>query len=105
MIDGFIHEPPTEDHFYEEVCFKTNVIAIFLVYRPGYLFNGNNPHRTIWGFCKTKTTAKRGTTHTYHAPINSNKIGAEVDINDTTPFTAMQLNFDSLNPLELAFVK
>ena len=105
MIDGFIHEPPTEDHFYEDVCFKSNVIAIFLVYRPVYLFNGNAPHRTIWGFYKTKTTAKRGTTHTYHAPINSNKVGAEVDITDTTPFTAMQLNFDSLNPLELAFVK
>jgi hypothetical protein len=96
----FIHEPPTDDYFYEKVQFKSNVIAIFLVYRPGYLFNGNNPHHTIWGFCKTKTTAKRGTTHTYHAPINKNKVGAEVNIDDTTPFTAMQLN---LNPLQAAF--
>lgn len=98
MIDGFIHEPPTEDHFYEEVCFKTNVIAIFLVYRPGYLFNGSNPHRTIWGFFNAK---KRQ----YFAPINAKKPGKVVDIKDTTPYTAMQLNFDSLNPLELAFVK
>ena len=98
MIDGFIHEPPTEDHFYEEVCFKTNVIAIFLVYRPGYLFNGSNPHRTIWGFYNTK---KRQ----YHAPINAKKPGKVVDIKDTNPYTSMQLNFDSLNPLELAFLK
>lgn len=98
MIDGFPHESPTDDHFYEEVCFKNNVIAIFLVYRPGYLFNGNDPHRTIWGFYNTK---KRQ----YHAPKNVKTIGDVVDINDTTPFTAMQLNLDHLNPLELALIK
>ena len=97
MIDGFPHEPPTDDHFYEEVCFKRNVIAIHLVYRPGYVFNNHNPHRTIWGFYDTKKQQ-------FHAPINSKKVGKVVDIRDTTPFTAMQLNFDHLNPLELAFV-
>ena len=96
MIDGFIHEPPTNEHFYEEVCFKTNVIAIFLVYRPGYQFNDHHPHRTIWGFYNTKK-------HQYHAPINSKRVGDIGDIKDTTPFSAMQLKFDHLNPLELAF--
>ena len=100
-IHDFPHLPPTGDHFYEEVFFKTNVIAIFLVYRPGYLFNGNDPHRTIWGFVKYKR-AKGSTTHTYHAPINSNKIGNEIDVKNTTPYTSMQLN---LTPLELAYVQ
>ena len=95
MIDGFLHEPPTDDHYYEEVCFKRNVIAIFLVYRPGYLFNDNNPHRTIWGFYDTKKNQ-------FHAPINCKKVGSVVDIRDTTPFTAMQLNLEHFNPLELA---
>ncbi len=97
MIDGFPLEPPTVVNFYDVVCFKRNVIAIHLVCRPGYLFNDHNPHRTIWGFYDTKKQQ-------FHAPINSKKVGKVVDIRDTTPFTAMQLNFDHLNPLELAFV-
>lgn len=94
FIIDFPHEPPTDDHFYEQVCFKRNVNAIFLVYRPGYLFNDHLPHRTIWGFYNTK---KRQ----YLAPINSKKPGKEVRIEDTTPYTSMQLN---LNPLERAFL-
>ena len=61
------------------------------------LFNDHNPHRTIWGFYDTKKQQ-------FHAPINSKKVGKVVDIRDTTPFTAMQLNLEHLNPLELAFV-
>jgi len=91
MIDGFIHSAPSDNHYYEQECFKRNVIAIWLVYRPGYLFNGHSPHRTIWGFYDTK---KRQ----FHAPKNSKTVGDVVDINDTTPFSAMQIN---LNPLEM----
>ena len=64
-----------------------------------YAYTTDSPIRTIWGFVKYKRT-KRSTTHTYHAPINCNKVGAEVDINDTRIYTAMQLN---LTPLEKAF--
>ena len=80
MIDGFPHEPPTDDHFYEEVCFKRNVIAIHLVYRPGYLFNDHNPHRTIWGFYNTKkqqfhvSTAGDGVRHQGHNSVHCNAV-------------------------------
>jgi hypothetical protein len=43
----------------------------------------------IWGFYNTKEQQ-------YYAPINSTKQGNKVDVNDTTPYTAMPLN---LNPL------
>ena len=36
----------------------------------------------------------------YYAPINSTKHGNQVNIDDTRPYTAMQLN---LTPLEAAF--
>lgn len=94
MIDGFIHEAPTDNHYYEQECFKRNVIAIWLVYRPGYLFNSFAPHRTIWGFYDTKKQQ-------FHAPKNSKTVGSIVNIEDTTPYSAMQLNLSHLNPLEM----
>ena len=51
---------------------------------------GAGQPRTIWGFYKPKTKE-------YFAPINSKRIGKKVDIRDTSPYTAMQKNF---NPLE-----
>ena len=94
----FTHRAPK--HFYYECqTFKSNVDAIWLCNTQSYAYTTDNPIRTIWGFSKYKRT-KRSTTHTYHAPINCNKIGAEVDINDTRTYTAMQLN---LTPLEKAF--
>ena len=51
---------------------------------------GAGPPRSVWGFYKPKTKE-------YFAPINSKKIGKKVRIEDTTPFTSMQLNY---NPLE-----
>jgi len=92
----FPHKPPKE-YRYKVVRKNTTTVAIWTVCNPGFVYNGGNDIHCIWGFCKTKTTAKRGTQNTYYAPINSNKIGKEVSINDTTPYTAMQLN---LNPLE-----
>ena len=92
----FPHQPPT-GYRYETVSFKSNVTAIWLVSHRGFIYNNNNPTRTIWGFVKTKRGKKGSITTTYHAPINSNKVGDEVDINNTRNYTAMQLN---LNPLE-----
>jgi hypothetical protein len=91
----FPHNAP--DGFkYEVSQFKSNVLAIHLLHPDVYSYT-SDPVRTIWGFVKTK---KRGNTHTYHAPINSNKVGKEVDVNETRPWTAMPLN---LNPLMSAF--
>ena len=90
----FPHTAP-EGYSYHVQEFKRNVVSIWLLHQSTYSYS-SDPVSTIWGFCKTKTT-KRSTTHTYYAPINSNKVGKEVSISDTRPYTAMQLN---LNPLE-----
>ena len=97
---SFKHNAP-EGYRYEVIRKNASTVAIWTVCHREFVYNDGNDTYCIWGFCKTKTTAKRGTTHTYYAPINSNKIGKEVSINDTTPYTAMQLN---LNPLEAAFI-
>jgi hypothetical protein len=93
----FPHKAP-EGYSYYVQEFKRNVVSIWLLHHAIYSYS-SDPIYTIWGFVKFKTT-KRSTTHTYHAPINSNKVGKEVCIRDTRPHTAMQLN---LNPLEAAF--
>jgi hypothetical protein len=98
LPDGFPHTAP-EHYYYECKNFKSNVVSIWLCNTQSYAYTTDSPIRTIWGFVKYKRT-KRSTTHTYYAPINCNKIGKEVCISDTRPYTAMQLN---LNPLEAAF--
>ena len=91
----FPHEPP-KGYQYEVEQHRRNVVSIWLRF-PNRFSYCDTPPRTIWGFVKTKHGRKGSITTTYHAPINSNKIGAEVDINNTRNYTAMQLN---LNPLE-----
>ena len=56
-----------------------------------YKEDGTYPS-TVWGFYRPKTGK-------FYAPINSKKVGKEVDISQTSPWTAMPLN---LNPLEAA---
>ena len=96
----FHHEPP-KGYRYKVVRKNTTTVAIWTVCHREFIYSDGNDSYCIWGFCKTKTTTKRGSKNTYYAPINSNKIGKEVSIHDTTPYTAMQLN---LTPLEAAFI-
>lgn len=91
---SFYHKPP-DGYSYECEEYKKNLLRIWLLH-PDIFSYTTDRVRTIWGFCKTKTTAKRGTTHTYYAPINSNKVGKEVSIQDTTSYTSMQLNYTGL---------
>lgn len=93
LPNDFPHTAP-KNYRYEVIQSKSNLISIWTVYQPGFTYNGNAESHCIWGFYNTK---KR----TYHAPINSTKVGKEVDVGSTTPYTAMPLN---LNPLEAAFV-
>ncbi len=51
---------------------------------------GAGPPKSVWGFYRPSSKK-------YYAPINSKKIGKEVRIEETSPFTAMQKNY---NPLE-----
>ena len=88
----FPHKAPKGYH-YEVDQFRRNVHRICIV-NDGTFSYTNDPPKCVWGFYDTK----KGT---YSAPINYSKCGDQVDISDTRPYTAMQLN---LNPLEAAFV-
>ena len=93
LPNDFPHIAP-QGYRYEAIQSKTNVISIWTVFERGFTYNDHNESHCIWGFYNTKKQQ-------YHAPINAKKIGDVVDVNNTSPYTAMQLN---LNPLELAFV-
>ena len=89
----FPHKAP-KGMYYDSVQFKRNVVAIWIHYKRRFDYNNGDHVCCIWGFYDTKTKQ-------YYAPINSSKQGSKVDVNSTTPYTAMPLN---LNPLELAFL-
>ena len=87
----FHHEPP-EGYHYEVEHFRRNVCRICIVNDGSFTYTNDAP-KCVWGFYDSKTGR-------YSAPINWSKQGDPVDINDTRPYTAMQLN---LNPLMAAF--
>jgi len=87
----FIHEAP-DGYRYESVQFKRSIVAIWTVCSRRFTYNSGDESRCIWGFYDTKKRA-------YYAPINSKQIGAQVDINSTTPYSAMQLNLRGLELL------
>ena len=88
----FIHEPPKGYH-YEVEHFRRNVCRICIVNDGSFTYTNDAP-KCVWGFYDSKKGR-------YSAPINYSKQGDPVDIKDTRPYTAMQLN---LNPLMAAFV-
>ncbi len=94
----FPHSPP-KGYSYHLEQHNTNTISIWLVHHRKYIYNESGSNvRTIWGFVKTN---KKNKSITYYSPINSKKIGKEVSLDRTTPYTSMTLN---LNPLEAAFL-
>ena len=88
LPNNFIHEPP-EGYHYEVDQFRRNVHRICIV-NDGTFSYTDVALKSVWGFYNTKTGK-------YSAPVNFSKQGDTVDINRTTPYSAMQLN---LNPLE-----
>ena len=86
----FIHDPP-KGYSYEVDTFKRNLISIWIINHGSFSYTDEKP-KCIWGFYNTKT--KR-----YFAPVNSKKMGKEVDIKSTTPFSSMQLNLKGLESL------
>jgi hypothetical protein len=87
MID-FPHQPP-QGYSYEFKKFKRNLVSIWCCNHSEFVYNDGIVTKSIWGFYDIKKKQ-------YYAPINSKKCGNQVDINSTTPYSAMQLN---LNPL------
>jgi len=92
MIE-FPHKAP-KGMYYEQTEFKRNIDAIWIHYKRQFDYNLGEPVRCIWGFYNTKTKQ-------YHAPINSKTVGNVVNIQDTTPYSAMQIK---QTPLEAAYV-
>jgi hypothetical protein len=84
----FHHQAP-KGYSYEIELFKRNIFSIWICNHGEFSYTDKTP-RSIWGFYDTKKGC-------YYAPINASKSGDQVDIKDTTPYSAMQLK---LNPLE-----
>lgn len=83
MIIEFPHTAP-EGYSYEFEEFKKNVVTIWLRHHNSYDYNLGKSVRTVWGFLNSKTK-------TYYSPINAKTIGERVDLEDTTPYTAMPI--------------
>ncbi len=93
VIPEFPHQAP-KGYYYEQVPFKRNVTAIWIHNTRKFDYNLGASVRCIWGFYNSKTKE-------YFAPVNSKTVGKCVKIEDTTPYSAMQLK---LTPLEAAYV-
>ena len=74
----FPHSPPTKDYSYEYENFNTRTICIWLCNTRKFDYNLGARTKTVWGFYNPKT------------------IGKEVNIENTTPYTAMQVKRTSL---------
>lgn len=92
MIE-FPHVPP-KGYSYQFEAFKRGVIRVWIHNHAEFSYTSEQV-KSVWGFYKTKTKE-------YHAPVNANKVGDVVDINDTTPYSAMQI-VKPLRPSVLAF--
>jgi hypothetical protein len=88
----FPHVAP-KGYSYEIELFKRNLLAIWICNHGQFSYTDKTP-KSIWGFYDIKRKC-------YYAPINATKQGDQVDIKNTTPYSAMQLK---LTPLEAAFL-
>lgn len=89
----FPHKAP-KDYSYEFEQFNASTLRIMLCCHRQFDYNLGASTKTVWGFYKPKKRI-------YYAPVNVKTIGKEVNINSTTPYTAMQLK---QTPLEQFFV-
>ena len=71
------------------------LIGIWTKFNSGVVYNDDNGVSCIWEFYNPKKQQ-------YYAPINSTKVGKQVNIKNTTPYTAMQLNLNGLEQLLFA---
>ena len=93
LVPEFPHKAP-KGYYYEQTEFKRNVVAIWIHYKRRFDYNLGDPVRCIWGFYDSKKRV-------YYSPVNSKTIGSVVDIERTTPYSAM---IPKQTPLESAFV-
>jgi len=93
MTIEFPHKAP-KGMYYEIEPFQRNIVAIWIHYKRRFDYNNGDAVRCIWGFYNTKTKC-------YHSPINSSKCGDKIDIERTSPYSAM---VPKQTPLESAFI-
>ena len=93
MIPEFPHKAP-KDYRYEFEQFNTRAIRIWLCNSRKFDYNLGACTKTVWGFYSPKKRV-------YYAPVNSKTPGKEVNIENTTSYTAMPLKKTSL---EMCFV-
>ena len=93
MILEFPHKAP-KHYSYEFENWNASTIRIMLCCHREFDYNLGARTKTVWGFYKPKKRI-------YLAPVNAKTIGKQVDIGNTTPYTAMPLK---RTPLESAFV-
>ena len=95
LPSDFIHEPP-KNYTYEVKEFRRNILSIWCCNHAEFSYNGGAVAKTIWGFYNTKQGRD-------YAPVNSTKCGDQVDIHNTTPYTAMQI-LKPMRPTVLSFI-
>ncbi len=88
MIPEFTHKAP-KGYSYEFEQFNATTIRIMLRCHRKFDYNLGASTSTVWGFYKPKKRV-------YYAPINSKTIGAQVNIEDTRSYTAMQIKRTAL---------
>ena len=96
-MDNFIMEFPhkaPKGYEYWTDDFKKTIKRIWIRNLGDFVYTGGEHPSSVWGFYDSRK-------QTYIAPINHKKPGKPVRIEDTSPYSAMQLN---LNPLERAFL-
>ena len=93
MISEFPHKAP-KGYSYEFEKFNVSTIRIMLRCHCKFDYNLGASTATVWGFYNSKKRI-------YYAPVNAKTIGKEIDIKNTTPYTAMPIKMTSL---ESAFV-
>lgn len=93
MTIEFPHKAP-KGYSYEQRPFKNHIIGIWIHFDRHFDYNLGDPVSCIWGFYNTKTRK-------YYAPINAKTVGKQVEIERTTPYSAMPIK---QTPLEAAYV-
>ena len=93
MIPEFPHKAP-KDYSYEFETWNASTVRIMLRCHRKFDYNLGASTATVWGFYSPKKRV-------YYAPVNAKTIGKEVNIENTTPYSAMPIK---QTPLEQFFV-
>lgn len=93
MIAEFPHKAP-KNYSYEFETWNARAIRIILHCHRKFDYNLGASTATVWGFYSPKKRV-------YYAPVNAKTIGKEVNIENTTPYSAMPIKRTAL---EAAFV-